>query len=248
MALAAVLAFFARPSRTLAGGAVVALSAALASHADAEPHAPRAQNHLLLPGHYDGDAGSFDSIPANAPETGWFVLVKDSAGVYLNRIPDTPGQRPAFVRELESATLDNSATLQSALGQLFYVNLPHAALRAGPVTEVPLRRRALIPVNGRTYELELGAMPFSLTVENGFKGRAGAHYVIEHRGGRFEYLLDGFGWDSEIQVAGDIDRDGLPDFVVYVNGNNAGTWYLLLSSEAKPGMNKPSASLTAHGC
>jgi hypothetical protein len=152
------------------------------------------------------------------------------------------------MRELERATLDNSATLQSALGQLFYVNLPQAALREGAVTEVALRRRALIPVNGRTYSLTQGSAPFSLTVNNGFKGRAGAHYLIERDGERYEYLLDGFGWDSEIQLAGDIDRDGRPDFIVYVNGNNAGTWYVLLSSEAKPGMNNPAASLTVHGC
>jgi hypothetical protein len=49
-------------------------------------------------------------------------------------------------------------------------------------------------------------------------------------------------------VAGDIDRDGRPDFVVYVNGNNAGTWYLMLSSEARPGMNEPSVSLIQGGC
>jgi hypothetical protein len=152
------------------------------------------------------------------------------------------------MRELERANLENSATLQSALGQLYYVNLPHAALREGPVTEVALRRRALIPVNGRTYTLLQGSAPFSLTVNNGTAGRAGAHYVIEQEGRRYEYLLDGFGWDSEIQVAADIDRDGRPDLIVYVNGNNAGTWYVLLSSEAKPGLNKPSASLTAHGC
>ncbi len=249
MLLAAALTFVARIPRAIASIAVLALGVSLATtDADAEPRRPAARNHLLLPGHYDGDAGSFDALPGDVPETGWFVIVKDAAGVYLNRIPDTPGQRPAFMRELERATLDNSATLQSALGQLYYVNLPRAALRAGPVVEVPLRRRALVPVNGRTYALTLGATPFSLTVGNGFDGRAGAHYVIEHRGARYEYLLDGFGWDSEIQVAGDLDRDGLPDFVVYVNGNNAGTWYVLLSSEAKPGMNRPAASLSVHGC
>ncbi|MFO1303406.1 MAG: marine proteobacterial sortase target protein [Burkholderiales bacterium] len=249
MLLAAALTFFAKAGRPTAGIAILALSASLAAtHADAEPRRPAARNQLLLPGHYDGDAGSFDSLPADVPDTGWFVLVKDAAGLYLNRIPDTPGQRPAFLHELERATLDNSATLQSALGQLFYVNLPRAALRPGPIVEVPLRRRALVPVNGRTYALTLGDTPFSLTVHNGRTGRAGAHYVIEHGGARYEYLLDGFGWDSEIEVAGDLDRDGRPDFVVYVNGNNAGTWYLLLSSEAKPGMNMPSASLTAHGC
>jgi hypothetical protein len=220
-----------------------------ANDASAEPRLPKnSGNFLLLPGHYDGDVGSLDAPLPKVPDTGWFVLVKDAAGSYLDRIPDSPGRRPQFLHELESATLDNSATLQSALGQLFYVNLPKAGLRNGALTEVPLRRRALTPVNGRTYSLALGATPFSLTVGNGYQGRAGAHYVIEHRAGKFEYLLDGFGWDSEIQYAGDIDRDGLPDFIVYVNGNNAGTWYVLLSSEAKPGMNAPSAALTAIGC
>ncbi len=76
------------------------------------------------------------------------------------------------------------------------------------------------------------------------KGRAGAHYVMETGGAKFEWLLDGFGWDSEVQYAGDIDRDGKPDLIVYVNGNNSGTWYVLLSSEARPGMNRPSAQLS----
>lgn len=249
--IAGALAFRLRTADGVAAAmiAALALSAATVSVADAQTRKPKPPaNLLLLPGHYDGDVGSFDPMPKDAPQTGWFVLVKDAAGIYLNRIPDTPGQRPQFMRELERATLDNGATLQSALGQLYYLNLPSAALRVGPVTEVPLRRRALVPVNGRTYALSLGKTPFSLTVNNGLKGRAGAHYVVEHGGGTFEWLLDGFGWDSEIQVAGDIDGDGLPDFIVYVNGNNAGTWYVLLSSEAKQGMNAPSASLTAHGC
>jgi hypothetical protein len=203
---------------------------------------------LLMPGHYDGDAGSFDAPLAQMPDTGWFVLVKDTAGSYVRRIPDAASGRPLFLRELETATADNGATLQSALGQLFYLNLPRIALREGPLTEVPLRRRALVPVNGRAYALTLGATPFTLTVNNGLKGRSGAHYVIELAGEKHEYLLDGFGWDSEVQYAGDLDRDGKPDFIVYVNGNNSGTWYVLLSSQAKSGMNAPVAQLTATGC
>ena len=105
----------------------------------------------------------------------------------------------------------------------------------------------LAPGTGRTYALALGGAPFRLTVHNGMPGRAGAYYVLEWKGGTYEYLLDGFGWDSEIQYAGDIDRDGRPDLVVYVNGNSAGTWYLLLSSTAKPGMNAPAARLAASG-
>ena len=91
------------------------------------------RNLLLLPGHYDGDVGSFDAPLSEMPDTGWFVLVKDAAGSYVRRIPDARGARPLFLRELELATPDNSATLQSALGQLFYVNLPRtrAARRTG---------------------------------------------------------------------------------------------------------------------
>ena len=85
-------------------------------------------------------------------------------------------------------------------------------------------------------------------MNNGLEGRAGAHYVIEHAGEKYEYLLDGFGWDSEIQYAGDLDRDGKPDLIVYVNGNNSGTWYLLLSSEAKRWDERAGGAAHAHGC
>ena len=82
--------------------------------------------------------------------------------IYVRRIPEARGARPLFLRELELATPENSATLQSALGQLYYVNLPRTALVEGPVTEVTLRRRALSPANGRAYALTLGAVPFTL--------------------------------------------------------------------------------------
>jgi Ca-activated chloride channel family protein len=237
------------PAAAIAMVAVFGLAVATVDDAQAQTRKGKpAPNYLLLPGHYDGDVGSLDAPLKDMPDSGWFVLVKDAAGSYLHRIPDAAGERPAFLRELERANTENSVTLQSALGQLYYVNLPRAALRAGPVVEVPLRRRALVPVNAHSYALALGTTQFSLTVNNGYKGRGGAHYVIEQGGNKFEYVLDGFGWDSEVQYAGDIDRDGLPDLVVYVNGNSAGTYYVLLSSEAKPGMNVPAAKLTASGC
>ncbi|MEO8751144.1 MAG: marine proteobacterial sortase target protein [Casimicrobiaceae bacterium] len=251
LALAGALALSLRRTRAALAAciALVAIAVVGTGVADAEPRARTpTRNILLMPGHYDGDVGSFDAPLADMPDTGWFVLVKDAAGSYMRRIPDAGGGRPLFLRELETATAENGATLQSALGQLFYVNFPRITLREGPVTEVPLRRRALVPVNGRAYALTLGATPFTLTVNNGIKGRAGAHYVVELGGVKYEYLLDGFGWDSEIQYAGDVDGDGKPDFIVYVNGNSSGTWYVLLSGQAKAGMNPPVASLMAAGC
>ena len=251
--VAGALALWLRVGASVAASAVlVALVVATAFGPDVADAAPPAKspprNLLLLPGHYDGALGSFDAPLSEMPDAGWYVLVKDAAGSYVRRIPEARGARPLFLRELELATPENSATLQSALGQLFYVNVPRTALVEGPVTEVTLRRRALSPANGRAYALTLGATPFTLTVNNGMKGRAGAHYVLDVKGVKYEYLLDGFGWDSEVQYAGDLDRDGRPDLIVYVNGNSTGTWYLLLSSLARPGMNAPAARLSSAGC
>ncbi|MFO1395698.1 MAG: marine proteobacterial sortase target protein [Burkholderiales bacterium] len=247
--LAAAIALRLRAVGAVAVLALLVIGAALPDDAQAQAarRTAQARNLLLLPGHYDGDAGAMGADLAAMPDRGWFVLVKDAAGSYVRRIPDD-GARPLFLRELERASLDNSATLQSALGQLFYLHLARTPLHEGVVTEVALRRRSLIPVNGKSYALALGHTPFTLTVNNGRKGRAGAHYVLEVGGATYEWLLDGFGWDSEIQYAGDLDRDGKPDLIVYVNGNSSGTWYVLLSGEAHPGMNAPAAQLTGAGC
>jgi hypothetical protein len=76
------------------------------------------------------------------------------------------------------------------------------------VTEVSLRG-ARWSVIGR-YALALGATRVHADGEQRPRGRAGAHYAIE-LAGEVQYLLDGFGWDSEVEYAGDLDRDGKPD-------------------------------------
>src|SRR5258706_1944202 len=98
----------------VACAALMAIATSGVDVADAETRSkapPR--NLLLMPGHYDGDVGSLDAPLAQMPDRGWFVLVKDTAGSYVRRIPEAARGRPLFLAELETATSDNAATLQS---------------------------------------------------------------------------------------------------------------------------------------
>lgn len=210
------------------------------------------ENVMLVPGNYDGDIGAFvlndpKLAPEQLPASDWFVLEKDANGMRLVRAEPGEGARPRFLDVLgEAQGLPEDAT------QRVWLHLPGVALKEGPIDEVRLRRRALVPHLGRAYALEMGdaeaARRFTLTAANGLRGRDGAHYAIEVDGERHEYLLPGFGWDHEIRFGGDIDRDGKPDFVVYVSAANSGAYYLLLSGQARAGMNVPAAYIWHGGC
>ena len=72
----------------------------------------------------------------------------------------------------------------------------------------------------------------------------GAQYTIEYDGQKYEYSLGTQGWASRILAVMDVDGDGKPDFHI---STGDGVEYLLLSSQAKPGRNAPSASLASVG-
>ena len=98
LALAAILAlavWMPRPRAAIVACiALTAIATNVTEVADAQPRHKAAQRNLLLmPGHYDGDVGSFDAPLAQMPDTGWFVLVKDEAGSYVRRIPDGDSER-----------------------------------------------------------------------------------------------------------------------------------------------------------
>jgi len=82
---------------------------------------------------------------------------------------------------------------------------------------------------------------FSLRVE---EVDAGVQYAIGYGGQTYTYVLGPHGAQTSVDAVADLDGDGQPDFLVDVV--DQGT-YLLLSSRAQPGFNRPAAELPAHG-
>ena len=173
-----------RPRSSLA----IALSVTIARDAEAQTRKPKAPaNLLLLPGHYDGDVGSFDPLAEGRAAD---RLVRARQGRRGRRtcaaIPDARGPAAAVharARVARRSTTARRCNRRSGSSTTSTCRTP--ALREGPVTEVPLRRRALVPVNGRAYALDARARRRSRSPSNnGLKGRAGAHYVVEHAGER----------------------------------------------------------------
>ena len=72
-------------------------------------------------------------------------------------------------------------------------------------------------------------------------GSDGTAYVISYAGETHRYLLGLPAAATQVHAVVDLDGDRLPDFLVEVGGET----FLLLSSQAKPGTNLPSAQLWA---
>lgn len=97
------------------------------------------------------------------------------------------------------------------------------------------------PRLGEEHELTLGAMRFSVRVEESAKGMA---YTIAYGGKSYGYVLGPFdATTTAVRFVADLDGDGKPDFLVDVDGAT----YLLLSSRAHPGANLPTAELFGGG-
>lgn len=62
------------------------------------------------------------------------------------------------------------------------------------------------------------------------------------------YDLGGYGWGVRIQTIGVFDGNGQPDFIFVIGGANSSYEALLLSTQARPGRNPPTAYLASWGC
>jgi len=155
--------------------------------------------------------------PVPLPAQGWWRLA--------------PQERAIEVRTVRPG--DGSIVPADAL----YLHLPGAALKAGARRVYPYMQVLHEPTLGADYELALGSTRFSLRVENVAKGM---EYTIGYGGHTYSYVLGPFdGARTGVRAIADLDGDAAPDFLIDVDHAR----YLLLSTQARPGYNLPSAEL-----
>lgn len=246
--------------------ALVASAALLAAAtAGAQVRATGEPGALLRNGNWSGDVGTFavpqalQSVPPQRwPSDGWMRIEWDTHGLRTSAVAAPSEGQPAFLRsivvQVQTAAQGGNGTLTETLvddPDPMYLRAPGSTLRHGFVPAYRFRNgtRELKPLLDHRYELMWQGTPFAFTVQNGQRTAAGvpygegAVYTIETGGETYSYVLPGQGWDSTIHAIADIDADGKPDFFISLGGTEA----VLLSSQAKPGRNVPTATLTAFG-
>jgi hypothetical protein len=97
------------------------------------------------------------------------------------------------------------------------------------------------PKTGKEYQLTFGKTPFSFIVASDANG---TQLTVGYGGEMHDYLLGLPASQTRIEGIADLDGDGMPDFIVDVGDDT----YLLLSTQAHAGSNRPSAQLFGCGC
>ena len=172
------------------------------------------------------DAGDWRSEVASVPSPDWPV-----DGWY--RV--SSGRKAVDVR----AVVPSRAEAGDPEGAV-YVRVPGTRLAEGQRPKVRFAAGELRPQVGTQYRFALGETPFSFTVQS---DRDGTRYEIGYAGSVHTYMLGLPAAATKVKAIADLDGDSLPDFLVEVGDET----YLLLSTQAKPGGNLPSAQLWAMG-
>ena len=244
---------------------ILLLVASAAVRAQASTGGPE-PGALLREGVWNGDIGLYatpaalQSVkPLQWPGDEWhrIRILERSVAVEAVRAPH--GEMPAFLKgivaQLEAPPRETQLQAPEPENALF-LRVPGVRLRQGNLSPYIFRNGTprLVPKLDHRYELSLGGASFAFKVQNGFRTAngetygAGALYTIEYGGSKYEYVIGTHGWESVVAAIADLDGDGRPDFILIGGMSNASYEAVLLSSQARPGRNPPTASLTASGC
>lgn len=113
-----------------------------------------------------------------------------------------------------------------------FFRLPGTVLKTG-LRSTYAHLEVLPPQNlGRRYSLRVEEVA------------AGVQYEVGYGGHSYRYIVGPAGCSTSVRGVADIDGDGRPDFLVDVAGRST---YLLLSTQAQPGLNLPTAEMPADG-
>ena len=219
------------------------------------------QAALVRPGEWAPSGASYVLPPALAnhpsqwPTDGWYRVTHKVGQLEVHAVPAPERGLPGFLSDIAAQTTgaDNYAPGGEAQAEAIdteYRRVPGVALETGRLPLVNFANQVLHPKLDHEYTLTLGEQNFSLTVHNGLRNKngvpygQGAQYVLSYDGQTFSYLLGEQGWNSVVRAVADLDGDGKPDLIVQVPGYTGMQEFVLLSSQAKPGPNAPTASLT----
>jgi hypothetical protein len=148
----------------------------------------------------------------------------------------SPGRKSVDVRAMAPSRAEEGDP-EGAM----YVRVPGTRLAEGLRPRVRFAAGEFQPQVGVDYRFMLDKTPFAFSVQS---DRDGTRYEISYAGSVHSYMLGLPAAATKVKAVADLDGDGLPDFLVEVGDET----YLLLSTQAKPGGNLPSAQLWAMGC
>ena len=238
--------------------------AAAATVAGAEPgEGPGA---MLRHGNWNQYIGSYQVPSAwrerptrSWPMDGWALFVIDAKAATMSVQPlaaaDARRQLKPILDQVELAkqeTKDEPASAPPGTANQTFVRVPGLAWQARTVTLYRFRNGTprLVPAPGHRYELELAGKPFAFTVrsERRAPDLVATRFSLEVDGQRHDYDLSEHGQGVRIEAVGDFDGDGQPDFVFSLGGvdiasEDGSDEALVLSSQARPGRNPPTAAL-----
>lgn len=242
---------------------MAALAAALTLCASAAV-AQNEGSHLMRPGEWGQGAGSYllqdklrDARVQDWPLDGWYRVTHREGALQVVAVRTTRQVLPDFLQEIAAQAVPGAAqpsTRFEAMAEAIdtqYMRVPGVKMVEGRRSTVKFSKGVLRPKLGHDYSLKQGDLEFSLRVQNGLRNNQGkpygegALYTISYGGQAYNYLLGQQGWDSTVQAIADLDGDGKPDFLIHVNASNGSEEFLLLSGQAKPGQNPPTAKLSS---